>query len=125
MAMAQSVRDVMERDPLMIDARTSIEEAAHLMRASNVGDVLVVDQGELRGVLTNADIVVFAIAAGRHPATILAGDCCDVDWPSVAADASASTAFELLQKHELELVPVLDGSQVVGTVSLTSLGLTT
>lgn len=123
--MAQCVRDVMERDPLMIDARTSIEDAAHLMRASNVGDVLVVDQGELRGVLTNADIVVFAIAAGRHPATILAGDCCDVDWPSVAADESASTAFELLQTHELELVPVLDDGQVVGTVSLASLGLTT
>lgn len=122
--MAKSVRDVMERDPLMIDARTSIEDAAHLMRASNVGDVLVIDQGELRGVLTNADIVVFAIAAGRHPATILAGDCCDADWPSVAASDSASTAFDLLQQHEVERVPVLDEGQVVGTVSLASLGLT-
>ena len=115
--MAQKVRDVMETDPLMVDARTSIEAAAHLMRARDVADVLVMDEGELCGVLTNSDIVVFAIAAGRHPATILAGDCCDTEWPSVSADDMASMAFQLLQKYELERMPVLDDGHVVGVIS--------
>lgn len=122
--MAHKVRDVMESDPLTIDARTSIEAAAHLMRARDVGDVLVMDQGQLCGVLTNSDIVVFAIAAGRHPATILAGDCCDTEWPSVAADDTASMAFQLMQKHELERMPVLDAGEVVGVISYEDLSQT-
>jgi len=116
--MAQLVKDVMQRDPLVIDARTSIEAAAHLMRASDVGDVLVTEHGKLRGVLTNSDIVVYAIAAGRHPATVLAGDCCDADWPSVTADESASAAFQLMHEHELERLPVVDDGHVVGVVTL-------
>ena len=120
--MAQKVRDVMETDPLMVDARTSIEAAAHLMRARDVADVLVMDEGELCGVLTNSDIVVFAIAAGRHPATILAGDCCDTEWPSVSADDMASMAFQLLQKYELERMPVLDDGHVVGVISVETNG---
>lgn len=122
--MAQMVRDVMETDPLTVDARTSIEAAAHLMRARDVGDVLVMEQGALCGVLTNSDIVVFAIAAGRHPATILAGDCCDKEWPSVAADDPASIAFQLMQQHELERMPVVDDGQVVGVVSFEDLSQT-
>jgi len=115
--MAQTVRDVMQRDPLVIDARTSIEAAAHLMRASDVADVLVTEHGKLRGVLTNSDIVVYAIAAGRHPATVLAGDCCDEDWPSVTADDLASTAFQLMQEYELERMPVVDDGTVVGVIN--------
>jgi CBS domain-containing protein len=115
--MAQKVRDVMERDPLAIDARTSIEAAAHLMRARDVSDAVVLDQGRMVGVLTNSDIVVFAIAAGRHPATIPAADCCDVEWPRVAADDTASMAFQVMQDHDLERMPVVDDDQVVGVVS--------
>lgn len=115
--MAQKVRDVMERDPLAIDARTSIEAAAHLMRARDVSDAVVLDQGRMVGVLTNSDIVVFAIAAGRHPATILAGDCCDAEWPRVDADDAASMAFQVMQDNDLERMPVLDDGQVVGVVS--------
>jgi CBS domain-containing protein len=115
--MAQKVRDVMERGALTIDARTSIEAAAHLMRARDVSDAVVLDQGRMVGVLTNSDIVVFAIAAGRHPATILAGDCCDAEWPRADADDSASMAFQVMQDHDLERMPVLDDGQVVGVVS--------
>jgi CBS domain-containing protein len=115
--MAKMVRDVMQRDPLVIDAQTSIEAAAHLMRASDVVDVLVTEHGKLRGVLTDSDIVVHAIAAGRHPATVLAGDCCDASWPCAAADDLASNAFRLMQEQALERMPVLDGGVVVGVIN--------
>jgi CBS domain-containing protein len=115
--MATTVRDVMQRDPLMIDAHMSIERADQMMRASDVHDVLVTEHGKLRGVLTNSDIVVYAIAAGRHPATVLAGDCCDEDWPSVTADEPASNAFQLMRERELERLPVVDNGQVIGVIT--------
>jgi CBS domain-containing protein len=115
--MAKMVRDVMQRNPLVIDAHTSIEAAAHLMRASDVDDVLVTEHGKLCGVLTDSEIVVHAIAAGRHPATVLAGDCCDATWPCVAADDLASTAFRLMQEQALARMPVVDDGEIVGVIN--------
>src|SRR6266545_1564390 len=63
----KTVRDVMMPEPWTVDANVSIQEAAHSMRAWDLRDVLVTDRGELRGVLTDQDIIVLAIASGRHP----------------------------------------------------------
>ncbi|HEY3142545.1 MAG TPA: CBS domain-containing protein [Acidimicrobiales bacterium] len=116
--MTRTVRQVMKSDPLTVDADTSIETAAHLMRASDSTDVLVTDNGSFRGVLTDSDIVVVAIAAGRHPATIPAGDCCNQDMAWITADEPADRAAELMRRHALDRLPVLHDGQLVGTVQL-------
>jgi CBS domain-containing protein len=114
--MTKTVRDVMMPDPLTIDADTSIETAAHLMRASDRTDVLVTENGTLRGRLTDSDIVVVAIAAGRHPATIPVGDCCSSDLAWVAVDESLDRAAELMRRHAVDRLPVLQDGQPFGTV---------
>jgi CBS domain-containing protein len=114
--MTKTVRDVMTPDPLTIDAATSIETAAHLMRASDATDVLVTENGSLRGQLTDSDIVVVAIAAGRHPATIPVGDCCNLDLARIAADESLDRAAALMRRHGVDRLPVVENGQPVGTV---------
>jgi len=114
--MSKIVREVMTPDPMTIDARTSVESAANLMRASDTTDVLVTEDGAFRGRLTDSDIVVVAIAAGRHPATIPVGDCCNPDTAWVAADEPTDRAAELMRRHSLDRLPVLDDGQLVGTV---------
>lgn len=116
MSVTKTVRDVMSPEPLTIDAQMSIETAAHLMRASDTTDVLVTENGGLRGLLTDSDIVVVAIAAGRHPATIPVGDCCDPDLAWVAADDPIDRAAELMRRHALDRLPVLEDGQLVGKV---------
>jgi CBS domain-containing protein len=111
------VRDVMQTDPLAVDASISINTAAHLMRASDRGDVFVTEHGKLRGVLTDRDIVIVAIAAGRHPATIAAGDCCNTDVASVSPDDPTERASALLREYELDRLPVVEDGQLVGSVS--------
>jgi CBS domain-containing protein len=117
--MTKLVREVMARVPLSIDARMSIESAAAVMRRRDVGELLVTDDGYLCGTLTARDIAVWSIAAGRHPATILAGECCDGDEHQIAADAPAEDALELLQRNELQYLPVTDGGRLVGAVWIT------
>jgi CBS domain-containing protein len=114
--MTKTVRDVMMPDPLTIDAATSIETAAHVMRASDTTDVLVTENGALRGRLTDSDIVVVAIAAGRHPATIPVGDCCNSDLAWVAADESLDRAAMLMRRHAVDRLPVVENGQPIGTL---------
>jgi CBS domain-containing protein len=120
--MIQTVRDVMLPDPLTIEANISIGAAAQLMRARNVEDVLVTENGELRGLLTDSDIVVFAIAAGRHPDTVNAGECCNSELTAVEPDASTERAAELMRDFDVDRLPVVDQGRLIGMVSLDAVG---
>ena len=52
------VRDVMVRKVVTIEPSASLAEAAQRMREANVGVLPVVDEGEVRGVITDRDLVV-------------------------------------------------------------------
>ena len=119
----KTVRDVMMPEPWTVDANVSIQEAAHSMRAWDLRDVLVTDRGELRGVLTDQDIIVLAIASGRHPSTLLAGECANPNPLTVAADDSCDQAIDYMRQHGLRRLPVVDGRQLVGTVWITDLAI--
>lgn len=119
--MAKTVRDVMMPEPWTIDAGTSLEETAQLMRAWDVREVLVTHNGELRGGLTDSDIIVLAIASGRKPSTITAGECANPDTPRLQVDQSTSQALDYMRRRNFRRVPVVDGDQLVGSISITDL----
>lgn len=116
--MADTVRDVMMPNPLTVDARSTIEAAAQVMRENDIGDVLVTQDGRLQGILTDRDIVVRAIASERHPAATFAGECCSTEVQVVSADDSPDRAAEVMRQNALRRLPVIDDGQVVGIVSL-------
>ena len=58
----QTVRDVMTPDPIVLDLSATVRDAARAMRARDIGDVLVANEGRLWGILTDRDIVVRAVA---------------------------------------------------------------
>jgi CBS domain-containing protein len=117
MVMVTAVREAMMPEPMTINASLSIVDAARFMRAWEVDDLLIVDdQGRFVGLLTNRDIAVTAIASGRHPATLTAGRCCDPHACTVEVDNPADDAAELVQRHQLQRLPVLDEGRLVGTV---------
>ena len=116
--MAQTVREVMMPNPLAVDARTTVESAAQVMRENDIGDVLVTEDGVLRGILTDRDIVVRAIAAGRHPAATATGEVCSATVQTVAADDETSQAAEIMRQHALRRLPVVDETRLVGIVSI-------
>lgn len=59
-----TVSDVMTRDVLSRPSRTSVREAAALMLEAHVHRILVIDDGELKGIVTTTDIVR-AVAEGK------------------------------------------------------------
>ncbi len=58
MASKQTLRDVMTPEPIVLDASATVQDAARAMKARNVGDVLVRQNGKLRGIVTLGDLAV-------------------------------------------------------------------
>jgi CBS domain-containing protein len=116
--MATIVRDVMMTKLQSIDSGASIRQAAAVMRDNDIGDVLVVADGNLRGIVTDRDIVVRAVAAGRLPSATAVAEICSPNITVVDADDPPVRASEIMREHALRRLPVVDQGQLVGIVSI-------
>src|SRR4051812_25727615 len=65
--MADKIRDVMTPDPATVDPAAKVSDAAKAMRDGDFGAVVVCENDQVRGILTDRDIVVRAIAEGKDP----------------------------------------------------------
>jgi CBS domain-containing protein len=121
---AQSVGDIMTRPPHTLDVTASVMEAATAMREGDFGDVVVLEEGQLCGILTDRDIVVRVLATGDDPSTVRVGDVCSRILTTVAESDSIGDAVRLIRAKAVRRLPVVDDDgKLVGIVSLGDLAL--
>src|SRR5919202_4068623 len=116
--MAQSIRDVMTTHPITLQATSSVVDAARAMRDADIGDVIVVENDRVCGIITDRDIVVRTLAEARDPATTTLADICSHPLLVVSPTDSVEKAVRLMGTHALRRLPVVEGGQPVGIVSL-------
>jgi CBS domain-containing protein len=118
MARAQSVADVMTRNPIVLDSTAPLAEAARAMRDSDIGDVIVLEEGVVCGIATDRDIVVRAIAADKDPASTPIGEICSRDLTTLAPESPVDDAVTFMRERAVRRLPVVEGDRPVGVVSL-------
>ena len=124
--MNDSIRDLMTSTPYAISPDDTALKAAHTMRANDIGDVIVVEDNRLFGILTDRDIVVRVIAEGADPITTMVGAICSRDLTTIASTASAGEAVRLMREKAIRRLPVVDaddGDKVLGIVTLGDLAI--
>lgn len=119
--MAVFVRDVMTPGVVAVRPDASVVEAARLMRAQDIGDVVVADGQRVVGVLTDRDIAVRAVADGADPQTVSARSVCTPDPVLVAPQDPVSAAVALMRLHAVRRLPVVEDGLPVGMVTLNDL----
>lgn len=121
--MAQSIRDVMTPDPLKVEEDTHVVDVARAMRDRNIGDVLVVHDGELRGIVTDRDIVVRCVAENLDPAATPVSRLCSDQLVTLGPDADVSEAVRFMEEKAVRRIPIVEGLRPVGIVSIGDLAL--
>ncbi|NGO46635.1 CBS domain-containing protein [Streptomyces ureilyticus] len=116
--MAQFVRELMTPGVVTVRPDASLVEAAQLMRAQDIGDVLVAGDRSLLGVLTDRDIALRAVAEGVDPLTVSAQAVCTPNPVVIGPDDAVSAAVELMRDHAIRRLPVIEDGHPVGMVSL-------
>jgi CBS domain-containing protein len=117
----QLVRDVMSSPVVTVPETASLVEAAQHMRSADIGDVLVVEGDQVRGIVTDRDIVVRALAEGRDPASTTVGEIASRDTVVIEPDRPAAEAVTLMRDRALRRLPVCEGGRLVGVLSLGNL----
>lgn len=121
--MAQQVREIMTSTPVTVGVLTAVSEVAHRMREENIGAVLVAEGDELRGLVTDRDLVVRVLAEGKDPGDTTVREVCSPDLVTVTPDDEVDRAIELMREHSLRRLPVVEGNTPVGIVSLGDLAI--
>jgi CBS domain-containing protein len=114
-----AVRDHMSSDLLSVETSVSITEVAQRMVDRNVGAVLVLDDGRLAGILTERDILR-AVARGLSDTTRVA-DCMTAHPETITPDDTTAHAAVLMLHGGFRHLPVVEGDDVVGVLSIRDL----
>ncbi|MBC9713387.1 CBS domain-containing protein [Streptomyces sp. TRM66268-LWL] len=121
--MADIVRDVMTPGVVAVRPDASLVEAAQLMRAQDIGGVLVAAGGTVLGVLTDRDITLRAVADGADPLTVSAQAVCTPHPVAVSPEDSVRAAVALMREYAVRRLPVIEDGRPVGIVSLGDLAI--
>ncbi|MET7934391.1 CBS domain-containing protein [Streptomyces sp. NPDC005322] len=116
--MPRYVKDVMTQAVISVRPDASLVEAAQLMRAQDIGDVIVALDGELLGVLTARDITLRAVAEGVDPLAVSCHAVCTPDPVTVGPDEDVADAVALMRRHGVRRLPVVEAGRPLGVVSL-------
>ena len=108
----------MTRDPRTVDASDTIADAARVMRDSDIGDVVVMEGGQVAGIVTDRDIVVRAVSDGRDPDSTNVSDVCTPSVETIAPEASVDDALSLMREKDIRRLPVAKSGRPVGILSL-------
>jgi CBS domain-containing protein len=109
--------DVMRRDYITVAPEDTLGEVAERMNRQNVGAVIVKDFGRLIGILTERDLLR-AMAARVHTSDARVRQWMTEDPITAQADMDVEDAAQVMLDNGFRHLPVVDGSTVLGVVSL-------
>jgi CBS domain-containing protein len=118
------VKDVMVDDVLTIDSTATMLEAAERMRDANIGMLPVMEDGVLRGVVTDRDLVVRGMGRDARPSEVQVADCLTEPARYAEPEWSLDDAMVEMARQHVGRLPVIDAAgKIIGVVTLSSLAL--
>ncbi len=116
------VKDVMTRNVEVVHPQSGLPQAAMTMRKLDVGALPVVKDGKIKGIVTDRDIAVRAVAESRDLATTLVDDVMSRNVHSIREDDDLEAAARLMAERQVRRLPVLSGEgRLTGILSMADL----
>ncbi|MDQ6774186.1 MAG: CBS domain-containing protein [Candidatus Dormibacteraeota bacterium] len=116
--MTQTVNDVMTHKPVALQAGTTLDTAARAMRDHGVGNVIVLNDLEIRGIVTDRDITIRGVAESLDPRSAVLAQICSADVVTVTPEDTVDHAVDVMRAHSVRRLPVVREGRPVGIVSL-------
>ena len=114
------ISDVMTQGVVTAEAGESLHRVGELMRDRNVGSVVICDSGRPVGVITDRDLAL-AVVADEVDANTAAGEQASRPLVSGEVEMDIEEAVALMVQHRIRRLPVTDGDQLVGIVTIDDL----
>lgn len=101
-----------------IDPDARVIEALRVMAEHNIGAVLVVSEGRLVGIFSERDYARKVALHGKSSADVTVRDIMTANPVTVTLNASVAECMSLMSNGRFRHLPVLDGAELVGLLSI-------
>jgi CBS domain-containing protein len=118
--MPKTAREIMTGGAECAQAQDTVVDAARKMDQLSVGALPICgEDNRLKGMITDRDIAVKVIAKGQDPSSVRVIDLADqAEVVPIGADDSIEEALSTMAKHQVRRLPVIDGHDLIGMVSM-------
>jgi CBS domain-containing protein len=114
-----TARDIMTPDATCAGENESLADVARKMTNLDVGSLPICGEDDrLKGMITDRDIVTKAIAQGRDPGSVRAGELGRGKPVTIGADDDVTEVLSTMAQHKVRRLPVIDGHKLVGIVAI-------
>ena len=110
------VRDLLNREPVVVESEVSIRMAAQEMSAENVSSILIVQNGELCGIVTDKDLRQRVLVDGLD-SSLPIKTVMTVNPMSIPADSDVDAALLMMLRKNYHHLPIVDGAKPLGLVT--------
>lgn len=110
------VRDLLNRKPVLVNSDVSIRAAAQEMSAENVSSILIVENGELCGIVTDKDLRQRVLVAGLDSSLPIKTVMTE-DPMSIPAEADVDAALLMMLRENYHHLPIVEGNTPLGLVT--------
>ena len=114
-----TAREIMTPDVTCVGEKETLADAARKMADLGVGSLPICgEDNRLKGMLTDRDIVVKALAKGRNAGDLTAADLAEGKPVTIGADDDAQEILRTMSQYKVRRLPVIDGHDLVGIVAV-------
>lgn len=115
------VREVMNGPPVSGKETDTAAELADKMEKLKVGSVVIMNGEEVKGIVTEGDLVSKVVAKNRLPSSVLARDVMSSPLATVESDKDVTTAARLMRKLGIKRLGVTYRGRIVGIISMSDI----
>jgi len=117
--MPRSIASVLaDRVFFTLPSTTTAREAARFLADKEIGAIVIVDDGQVTGILSERDLVFRIIAGGADADRVRVADIMTRDPITVQSADSLSSALGQMRDRKIRHLPVMDGDKLVGMMSI-------
>ena len=115
------VRDVMAKEPMMVDCNRTVKEIAIAMDRSGHGCLLVTAEDKVVGIITERDLVRRALTKGGTMSRSRVKNIMSAPLIVVDPEASIEQAAKIMAHHKIRRLPVVGKTGLTGLITITDI----
>ncbi|MBE1531242.1 CBS domain-containing protein [Actinomadura algeriensis] len=116
--MARKIRDIMTGSPTSVSPELDIVTVARAMRDEDIGAVLVAEGDDMKGLVTDRDLVIRGLASGDDPKQVKIGGLASSATATIGPDDTTDKAAQLMRERAVRRLPVVEDGRPVGIISI-------
>jgi IMP dehydrogenase len=96
----------------------TVLDALKQMAEKNIGSIVVVDNGEYIGLLTERDYARKVILKGKSSTSTFVSEIMTTGLPRITPDNSVDTCMQIMSENNIRYLPVFENDQLAGIISI-------